>query len=694
MNKKILLPIHLFILILLQHTICFSQINPNNITIARDTFGIPHIFAATDSEVAYGLAWAHCEDDFEHIQQLIIITNARMGEVTGKEGAALDFFVQFIKSKETVDRYYDLDLSADFKKTLQAYTNGLNAYAASHPKEIKLKNIFPTTAKNILIGYHLILSSMIGAPRALEFIIKEKPDEYIFNASAGSNGIAMSSKMTGDSSTFLLINPHVPLEGQASWYEAHLCSEQGLNMYGALVPGMISPAMGCNEHMGWAITFNWPDYVDIYEMEINKENKNQYKFDGNWYDLEVRNIPLKIKTKLGKFTIKKKVYWCIYGPAYKTKKGIYALRFNTMFNIKAAEQWFNLGKAKNFQTFNSTMHMQGIPLFNIVYADDDECIIYLFNGLLPRRNLDYNWQKVVPGNTSKTYWDKFYSIGELPQKNRPACGYVYNTNNSPFRCTAADENPNENLFNKQSGFSWNRVNNRDLRFNELMEGKTNINFQEFKKIKYDCSYPKEKGGLYKTFKPIYSLKEADYPDIADAITKLKKWNFTGNTENREAALVAFTFNYLFKKKDARYNELETGVDYDTPLLIEAIRYAKKTLLKHYKTIDLPFGEVQRLIRDDKSYAVSGLPECLRAMVTEVTKEGSLRAINGDSFIMFAKFSKKGNTYESVVPYGASRKKGSPHLMDQMKLYSNQQTKPITLDKEKVLKNALQIYHPQ
>ena len=81
----------------------------NNITIARDTFGIPHIFAATDSEVAYGLAWAHCEDDFEHIQQLIIITNARMGEVTGKEGAALDFFVQFIKSKETVDRYYDLD---------------------------------------------------------------------------------------------------------------------------------------------------------------------------------------------------------------------------------------------------------------------------------------------------------------------------------------------------------------------------------------------------------------------------------------------------------------------------------------------------------------------------------------------------------------------------------------------------------
>jgi acyl-homoserine-lactone acylase len=33
-----------------------AQINPSNITIARDSFGVPHIFAPTDPEVAYGLA--------------------------------------------------------------------------------------------------------------------------------------------------------------------------------------------------------------------------------------------------------------------------------------------------------------------------------------------------------------------------------------------------------------------------------------------------------------------------------------------------------------------------------------------------------------------------------------------------------------------------------------------------------------
>ena len=45
-----------------------SQINPQDIDIVRDKFGVPHIYAKTDREVAYGLAWAHAEDDFKTIQ--------------------------------------------------------------------------------------------------------------------------------------------------------------------------------------------------------------------------------------------------------------------------------------------------------------------------------------------------------------------------------------------------------------------------------------------------------------------------------------------------------------------------------------------------------------------------------------------------------------------------------------------------
>ena len=46
-----------------------AQVNPNNIEIVRGKYGTPHIFGKTDKEVAFGLAWAHAEDDFKTIQE-------------------------------------------------------------------------------------------------------------------------------------------------------------------------------------------------------------------------------------------------------------------------------------------------------------------------------------------------------------------------------------------------------------------------------------------------------------------------------------------------------------------------------------------------------------------------------------------------------------------------------------------------
>ena len=53
-------------------------IRVDKITIARDTYGVPHIFAPTDPEVAYGLAWAHAEDDFTTIQTLILTGKGKL----------------------------------------------------------------------------------------------------------------------------------------------------------------------------------------------------------------------------------------------------------------------------------------------------------------------------------------------------------------------------------------------------------------------------------------------------------------------------------------------------------------------------------------------------------------------------------------------------------------------------------------
>ena len=118
-------------------TICttvYSQINPKEIDIIRDRYGVPHIFAKTDAEVAYGLAWAHAEDDFKTIQKSYLAGNNMLSAYLGKKGIPADFLAQFIRSEELVERDYEAKTSPEYKKILEGYAAGMNRYAATHPE--------------------------------------------------------------------------------------------------------------------------------------------------------------------------------------------------------------------------------------------------------------------------------------------------------------------------------------------------------------------------------------------------------------------------------------------------------------------------------------------------------------------------------------------------------------------------------
>ncbi|MCA6514637.1 MAG: penicillin acylase family protein, partial [Chitinophagaceae bacterium] len=106
-----------------------AQFRIDRIDIIRDSFGVPHIFAPTDPEVAYGLAWAAAEDDFFTIQESLIIGKALSGIYKGKEGAQTDYIIHLMGIPELVNTRYDQDLSPAFQRLLEGYCAGLNAYA-------------------------------------------------------------------------------------------------------------------------------------------------------------------------------------------------------------------------------------------------------------------------------------------------------------------------------------------------------------------------------------------------------------------------------------------------------------------------------------------------------------------------------------------------------------------------------------
>src|SRR5687768_15441218 len=106
----------------------------SNVTIVRDQWGVPHIYGKTDADAAYGLAWAHAEDDFKTIQETFLAAKQMLGVIKGKEGAVIDFFAHAIGTEKLLEERFK-SFAPDFIKYLAGYVAGLNDFAAAFPEK-------------------------------------------------------------------------------------------------------------------------------------------------------------------------------------------------------------------------------------------------------------------------------------------------------------------------------------------------------------------------------------------------------------------------------------------------------------------------------------------------------------------------------------------------------------------------------
>jgi len=672
-----------FVLISLQSA---AQINPANITIARDSFGVPHIFAPTDTEVAYGIAWAHAEDDFETLQLVVLSGKAKLGTGLGKKGAEGDYVIKLLRIRQTVEEQWNT-LSPDFIALIRGYVAGLNAYAKAYPKEVKYKQAFPFDEKDYLTAVVFSISLFCGVDNALPQILGEKVATIPGFNPQGSNAFAMNSVKTTTGESFLAINAHQPNEGPVAFYEAHLQSEQGWNMLGGLFPGGCLIFHGTNENIGWAHTVNYQDKIDIYQLEMNPANKNQYRFDGQWVNLEVNKAKLKVKGI--PITIGKKIYWSKYGATVKTKKGVFSLRVPATMDIKALEQWYRMNKAQNFTAFYKALSMTSLPMFNILYADRYDTIFYISNGKMPRRNPDttYKWKSTIPGNTSATLWTEFKTIEELPQYINPQSGYLFNTNHSPFLATDVKYNLDMRKFDRTDGYETYH-NNRSQRVTELING-DKVDYPTFKRIKFDQQLPKELKYIY-GIDSMLNLNANEYPAIQEMVTVFQAWDRKSTVTSKGAAIFLLTYYYLADRLKGVPARLITQKE-----AVETYQYVYDYMMKHFGKTDLVLGDIQKLVRGNTISPAWGFPDVLAPAFSELYTNGMRKVTGGDAYICFVRYPKDGSLpiIESVNTFGASMHPDSPHYKDQMTMFQNQQTKPMTLDKKEVLKQAKKIYNP-
>ena len=600
---------------------------------------------------------------------------AQMGLKEGFDGAITDYLIKTLEIRERVNSRYEIDLSLEVKKVIEAYADGLNYWAALNPKSDYIKD-FPITKEDIVVGFSLQNLFFSGVISSIEKLQSGKglAEKEIAERSnllewqdlvLGSNAFSANPNKTGDGSTRLMINSHQPLEGPVAWYEAHVKSEEGWNMMGGVFPGSPFIFVGFNENLGWGFTVNKPDLSDSFLLKVNPEDDNEYWLDGKWVPFKKKNLKLPIKL-WGPFwwTFNREAKYSIHGPVLETDHGVYAIRFSGMEDIKQVEQWYRLNKSKNKKDWLDAMKLRSIVSFNAVYADKESNIIFLHNSSSPKRKEGIDWTHPVDGTKSSLVWNEIVPLKGIPLLINPKSGWLISTNQDPFKVTSEESNLSPSDYSSTLGLQ-TRMTNRANRGLELFSETEYVSEKKFKNIKFDNSYSKN-SRAYKYLEQIFEINFEE-KDLIDAQRILKDWDLKTDFNNRSAALGVCTISPEWLAEQGQRSP---------PSVETVFRECVDQMNKIYGRLDPLWSERNFLVRGDKKISVQGGPDTLRAIYGRQQKEGYLKAQGGDGLYIYVEWDKNGNLKsESVHQYGsATQDIVSPHFDDQMDLYAAEKLK--------------------
>ena len=657
--------------------------------IKRDIWGVPHVYGETDADAAFGLAYAHAEDDFKNIAENMYLYRAQMGLRDGISGAVQDYLIKVLKIRENIDENYLIDLDENVRKVIEAYAAGINYWMIKNP-ENEYSHFFPVTEKDIVAGFaiqNLFFSGVVSSIEKLqrEAEIKEEYTSLYRNQQfvTGSNVLAVNSNKTEDKSTRIIINSHQPLEGPLAWYEAHIKSDEGWNMMGGLFPGSPFIFVGFNENIAWGFTVNKPDLSDSYELTINPNNEDQYLLDGEWKDFtkETIKLPVKIFGPI-KWTVERDAKYSQHGPVLEVGDKSYALRFSGMKDIKQVNQWYAMNKSQSIADWISAMKKRSIVSFNGVFADKEGNIFFLHNSSSPLRKEGLDWSNTIDGTRSDLIWDEYVEFEKIPQIKNPSSGWLASTNQDPFKVTNEMDNLSAKDFSPTLGLQ-TRMTNRAYRSIELFDSYSSISEQDFDDIKFDNKYSVQS----RSYKYITKIFEIDFEtdELNYAKNVLTDWDLSTNFDNTSAALgVCVLSNEWISEQGQR-------IPQDPEI---SFRDCVTELNETYGKVDPKWSERNFIVRGQKKISVQGGPDVLRAIYGRNDNEGDLKAAGGDGLYIHVSWDKdKKQQSKSIHQYGsATQDNTSKHFDDQMNLYVNEVYKPTFYDSELLDKNTSKVYY--
>jgi acyl-homoserine-lactone acylase len=698
-----------------------------SVTIYRDTYGVPHIYGKTDAGTVFGLMYAQAEDNFWQLEEDHINRLGRASEIYGSSRLVGDMMTRLFESTKRAQHEYSR-LNPALRKLCDAYAAGINYYLEKHP-EVRPRLITRYEPWFILISGPPALGSLGITQQEIRAFYKELPSSQTPPAPVGesldegSNMWAVSPKKSASGHALLFINPHVGFFGGGQRYEAHLHSDQGLNISGFSMLGSPYIWTGHNDFLGWSHTNTAADSTDVYiENFDDPQNPLSYRVGNNhrnaveWTDEVLVNNQGSMETK--RFVFRK----THHGP-------IVGLRDGKPLSVRAAsvevggllfEQKWAMARSRSLKEFKAALAHRRLTGSNTMYADRRGNIYYLHGNAMPRRNPKFDWLRAVDGSDPETEWQGYHEISELPQITNPSSGFIQNCNSTPF-LTSSTDNPDKSKFPVYMAPDQDTPRAQISR--HILSSKAKFTFEEWTRASFDTHILLAETLVPELVSAWEQLKQKDKAKAAkfvEPVNALKLWDYKSRIDSVPTTLFMLYFQQLQQANRDRIARQPTSnqtiprtldeqlKDLDADSKITAFEKALDELRNDYGKWNVPWGEINRLQRihtsgtlekfDDakRSVPVPGASGVTGVVFTFGTRRetGQKRryGVSGASYVAVVEFAPRVKAH-SLLVFGQSADPKSAHFFDQAELYSKQQYKPAWFDLKEIKRNLEKSYQP-